>query len=221
MKAMISVGITMLIAVPFAAGEEFVDNFVADHHCRHAERGQWKFHNGIASCVADPELYKQYKNHGPILKWPREFSDATIQFEMKATDCQRVVFTLNGDGHIFRVTLADERPDAPAGKSKVPTRVIAWATKSSKQNKGDTIKPEAMPDLPAVNGVWVPVRLDVKGKRATLTIGDFETKIIHDALARNKNMVMLTFAHGDLSVRKFRMSSSVGSVAKPAPAGSR
>ena len=209
MKTMISVGIAILIALPLAAGEEFVDDFGgAELEGRQAERGQWQFQNGIASCVADPDLYKEFKNHGPILKWPREFSDAKIQFEMKATNCQRVVFTLNGDGHIFRVTLADERPDAPAGTSKVPTRMIAWATKSSKQNKGDTINPKSMPDLPAINGRWVQVQLEVKRKRAVLTIGDFQTEINHAALARDKNRVMLTFAHGDLAVRHFRMSSS-------------
>ena len=99
-----------------------------------------------------------------------------------------------------------ERPDAPAGKSKVPTRIIAWATKSSKQNKGDTIKPEQMPDLPAVNGRWVPVQLTVTGKRAMLSIGDFQSEISHAALERGKSMVMLTFAHGELSVRNFRMN---------------
>jgi hypothetical protein len=202
-----------------AAGEEFVDDFrSAKLEDRLAERGAWQFRGGVASCVSDPDLYKQFKNHGPILKWPREFNDATIEFEMKAENCSRVVFTLNGDGHIFRVTLADQRPDAPAGKSKVPTRIIAWATKSSKQNKGDTIKPEHMPDLPAVNGSWVPVQLTVKGNRAKLTIGDFQTELSHAALARDKNMVMLTFAHGELSVRNFRMTSSAKSAVKPAPA---
>ena len=212
----------LFIPAPLAFCEEFVDGFGGPKlEGRLAERGEWKFQNGIASCVADPDLYKQFKNHGPILKWPREFNNARIQFEMKATDCQRVVFTLNGAGHIFRVTLADERPDAPAGTSKVPTRIIAWATKSSKQNKGDTIKPKSMPDLPAVNKKWVPVKLEVKGKRAILTIGDFQTEINHAALVRDKNMVMLTFAHGDLSVRDFRMSSSLDAVAKPKPTRNR
>ena len=217
MKTFVTIGMALLIITPVAAGEEFVDDFnSAKLAGRQAERGEWQFQNGIASCVADPDLYKKFKNHGPILKWPREFGDATIQFEIKASDCQRVVFTLNGDGHIFRVTLADERPDAPAGKSKVPTRVIAWATKSSKQNKGDTIKPKGMPDLSAVNGKWVQVKLEVKGKRAVLTIGEFQTEIDHAALTRDKNMVLLTFAHGELSVRNYRTTSSVDNAAKPA-----
>ena len=218
MKTIVSFGTALLLITSVAAGEEYVDDFrSAKREGRLAERGAWQFRDGIASCVADPDLYKQFKNHGPILKWPREFNDAKIEFEMKAEDCQRVVFTLNGDGHVFRVTLADERPDAPAGKSKVSTRIIAWATKSSKQNKGDTIKPEHMPDLPAVNGRWVPVQLTVTGNRAMLSIDDFQSKISHAALERGKNMVMLTFAHGELSVRNFRMSSSGKSAVEPAP----
>ena len=218
MKTFILISTALFIASPYSCADEFADDFRnAKLEGRLSERGEWKFENGVANCVADPILYKKYKNHGPILKWPHEFNDTTIQFEMKAENCQRVVFTLNGDGHIFRVTLADERDDAPAGKSRVPTRMIAWATKSSKQNKGDTIKPEHMPDLPAVNEKWVPVQLTVKGNRAMLTIGDFQTEINHTALEREKNMVMLTFAHGELSVRNFRMNSSGTSAEKPAP----
>ena len=217
MKTIVFFSTALLLIASVAAGEEYVDDFrSAKHEGRLAERGAWQFRDGIASCASDPDLYKQFKNHGPILKWPREFNDATIEFEMKAEDCQRVVFTLNGDGHVFRVTLADERPNAPAGKSKVPTRIISWATKSSKQNKGDTIKPEHMPDLPAVNGRWVPVQLTVTGNRAMLSIGDFQSKISHAALGRGKNMVMLTFAHGELSVRNFRMSSSSKSAVETA-----
>ena len=214
-----------LLAAPCIAGDEvadpgltkaLVDNFGdAKFKGRQAERGSWQFKDGFASCVADPVLYKKFKNHGPILKWPRKFEDAKIQFEMKAKDCQRVVFTLNGDGHIFRVTLADERPDAPAGTSKVPTRLIAWATKSSKQNKGDTIKPKGMPDLTDVNDEWVTVKLDVKGTQAVLSIGEFQTEIRHAALAREKNMIMLTFAHGEIEVRKF--SFLPASVSKSVP----
>ena len=199
--------VSLLLIATFHADDRFVDSFhSSESKQRSAERGAWTFNDGVASCKSDPELYKQYKNHGPILKWPREFQDASIEFEIKAQDCQRVVFTLNGDGHIFRVTLADERPDAPAGTSKVPTRVIAWATKSSKQNKGDTLQPKGMPDLPAINNQWLPVKLAVTGQRAKLQLGKFETEIDHPALARDKNMVMLTFAHGQLSVRNFSMS---------------
>lgn len=221
----VTVCIALLAAAPCIAGNEVAgagatqawgDDFDdPEFKGRQAERGAWQFNEGVASCVADPVLYKEYKNHGPILKWPRKFEDARIQFEMRARDCQRVVFTLNGDGHIFRVTLADERPDAPAGTSKVPTRLIAWATKSSKQNKGDTIKPEGLPDLSMVNDEWVKVNLGVKGKHAVLAIGDFQAEISHAALARDKSMVMLTFAHGEIAVRNFSFSPASDSVSRP------
>lgn len=152
------------------------------------------------------ELYKKFKNHGPFLKWAREFRDAEIEFEMKAADCQRVVFTLNGDGHIFRITLADETEQSKLGPSKVPTRIIGWATESSKENQGETIQPEGMPDVPTINGKWVKVKLSVQGDHADLVIGDFKTSIQHASLVRDKNMVMLTFAHGELAVRGFRMT---------------
>jgi hypothetical protein len=208
MKTIFSVATTLLFVTSIVSAEEFVDDFAgAQKEGRQAERGEWQFQNGIASCIADPKLYKQFKNHGPILKWPREFTDANIEFEMKAIDCQRVVFNLNGEGHIFRVTLADERPDAPAGTSKVPTRIIAWAMPSSKENKGDDIKPKGLPDLPAVSGKWVKIQLNVKGDYAVLTMDDFKAEIRHAALTRDKNMVMLTFAHGKLAVRNFRMAT--------------
>lgn len=192
-----------------ATARQFVDDFSdAKLEGRTAERGVWKFQNNVASCVSDPELYLKYKNHGPILKWSQQFTDATIEFEMKASDCQRVVFTLNGDGHVFRVTLADETSAATAGASKVPTRLIGWATKSSKQNKGDTIKPAGLPDLPTVDGKWVKVKLVVTDDRGELTIGDFKTMIKHSSLTREKNLVMLTFAHGKIAVREFRFSKA-------------
>jgi len=65
------------------------------------------------------------------------------------------------------------------------------------------------------------MKREVKGKRAMLRIGDFQTEINHAALARDKNMVMLTFAHGEVTVRNFRMFSSVSSVATPGPVRSR
>lgn len=82
MKTIICVSMALFIPAPLAFCEEFVDGFGGPKlEGRLAERGEWKFQNGIASCVADPDLYKQFKNHGPILKWPREFNNARIQFE--------------------------------------------------------------------------------------------------------------------------------------------
>ncbi|WP_404309528.1 hypothetical protein [Neorhodopirellula lusitana] len=186
--------------------QAIVDDFASSEHpVRTARRGEWLFENHEATCVADLKLFKQFNNHGPILTWPYRFSEGTVEMEIKPVDCQRVVFTLNGDGHVFRVTLADEREEAPAGKSRVPNRLIAWATKSSKQNKGDTIVPDGMPNLPAVNNQWVKLKLDVDGDIAKLRIGDFESEIKHPALAREKTNVTITFAFGKMSVRNVRI----------------
>ncbi len=195
--------------LPATRAQIIVDHFSdAKSGVRTAERGDWAFSNNTASCIADAQLYKKFKNHGPILKWPvtEEFTDGAVEFEMKAEDCQRVVFTFNGDGHIFRMTLADQTQDSAAGPSKVPTRLIAWAEKSSKENKGETIKPQGLLDLPAINGKWTKVKISIQGQVADLTIGDFRYTLHHAALARNKNMTMLTFAHGKLSVRDFKFS---------------
>ena len=172
---------------------------------RRAARGQWTFANHEATCVADPEQFKEFNNHGPILTWPYQFTDGTVEMEIKPVDCQRVVFTLNGDGHVFRVTLADLREDAPGGTSRVPNRLIAWATKSSKENKGDTIVPNGMPDLPAVNNQWVKLKLVIHGGTAKLNIGDFETELKHPALSREKTNVTITFAYGKMSVRNVKI----------------
>ena len=50
--------------------------------------------------------------------------------------------------------------------------------------------------------------LRVKGKRAMLNIGDFETETALAALGRDENVVTLAFAHCELSVRNFRMTST-------------
>lgn len=199
----------VLLITPMAglAGEVRDDFSKSTFSGRFAERGDWEFKSRQATCVSDPKLYKEFKNHGPILKWPHEFREGTIEFEMRPQNCQRVVFTLNGDGHVFRVTLADETEHSVSGPSKVPTRLIAWATKSSKQNKGDTIKPSEMPDLSLLNGQWVKVRLEIDGEQAVLRIGDFLAKIDHPALARDKSMVMITFAFGELAIRDFRLQT--------------
>ena len=207
-RATITFVLLLILDASTSIAGEVVDDFQEPKFAaRQAERGEWQIGDGQAHCVSDPQLYKQFKNHGPILKWPHEFKEGTVEFRMKPVDCQRVVFTLNGDGHVFRVTLADETQQAAAGPSKVPTRMIAWATKSSKQNKGDTIKPTDMPELSRLNNQWVHVRLEINDSKAELKINDFVTNVDHPALLREKSMVMITFAHGELTVRDFRLQT--------------
>ena len=200
--------LALLVTAPSTA-TEIRDNFSdAQFAGRVADRGAWKFENQVATCVADLKLYKQYKNHGPILKWSPKFTDGSVQFAFRPDKCQRVVFTLNGDGHIFRVSLLDTSENSPVPNAKATSRLIAWSTKSSKQNKGDTIKPEGFPDLPALNGRWTKLKLDVRDGEAELAIGDFATTLKHPALRREKTMITLSFAYGSLAVRDFHFATS-------------
>ena len=201
------VGVIFLVTTVNA--DDYTDDFSSKQDdARKALRGDWKFEKNQASCVADPELYKKYNNHGPILRWNKDFTDGDVQLEMKASDCQRLVFTLNGDGHVFRVSMIDtSKPANPNAKRKPTSRLIAWATKSSKTNKGDSFKPEGLPGVNDLNDKWVTLHLKVKGEQADLTIGEFKTQLKHPALARKKSEVTISFAEGQLAVKNFRLQT--------------
>lgn len=202
-----------VLSTSLCAGQEIKDNFSQpDFEARVAERGQWKFENNIASCESDPELYKKYKNHGPIIKWPSKegFTDCTTEFEFQPNQCQRIVFTFNGDGHVFRISLLD--PSRSPGKKKnAKSRVIGWKTKSSKENKGDSMMPDGLPTLDDLNGKWVKLKIVVSGDEVDMTIGGFHKTFAHDSLKRDKNVTTLSFAQGSMSLRNFRFSSAVKS----------
>lgn len=190
---------------------KFEDDFSsADSSVRttDASRGQWTFRNNIASATCDPELFAKYKNHGPVIRWEAAFSQADIEFEMKSSDSQRVTFTLNGDGHVFRITLTDRTPTAKPKPSPLETKIIAWATKSSKKNQGDVFQPDGMPDLASLKDRWVKVSLKIRGERVVVAIDDFKTSLAHQALLRDKNLIGLTFAHGKLAIRNFKLNAT-------------
>lgn len=114
-----------------AAAAEIVDDFSKpDWKGRQALRGEWKFENNQASCVADPKLYKKFKNHGPILRWSlaKPFKDGTVKMEFQPKKCQRTVITLNNEtGHVFRIALTDD--------VKAKTRIFGWAHPSKEKDK--------------------------------------------------------------------------------------
>jgi hypothetical protein len=159
---------------------------------RQALRGDWKFKNNIASCVSDPKLYKEFKNHGPILRWPCAFTDGTVEFEFQPKGCQRIVITLNEDGHVFRISLND----------KDRTRIFGWIGQSSKENKAKTIAKDGVPTAADIDGKWVKVKLVIKGERGELRLGDYSAKLNHPSLARKKGEFTISFASGACSVRK-------------------
>ena len=49
--------------IAFALMDDFQSS---EHPLRQALRGDWKFDKRVASCVADPKLYEEFKNHGSI-----------------------------------------------------------------------------------------------------------------------------------------------------------
>ena len=182
----------------------FHDRFTdPDFESRQALRGDWKFVDGTARCVADPELYKKYDNHGPILRWPAKFTDGTLEFEFRPQDCQRVIITLNEKGHVFRMLFHE--PDR--------TRFFGWIGKSSKTNKPKTNKPktvakEGVPAIGDLDRQWIKARIVFAGDTADISYGDFHTKVTHPSIGRPKEEFTISFASGELQVRDVRLSLS-------------
>lgn len=165
---------------------------------RQALRGDWKFKNNTASCISDPELYKKFANHGPILRWPATFTDGTVEFEFQPKSCQRVIITLNEDGHVFRISLSDEQR----------TRIFGWIGKSSKENKPKIIAKEGVPTSAQLDGKWVKVKLAIKGDTGEITIGDYSAKLKHGSLARKKGEFTISFAGGECAVRNVSVTAA-------------
>ena len=161
------------------------------HEARQALRGDWIFQNGVASCVSDPVLYKEFKNHGPILRWPTEFTDGTVEFEFKPEDCQRIVITLNEDGHVFRMSLREPEN----------TRIFGWIGRSSKENKAKEIAREGVPPLKSINGKWTKVKMTFNGNRAQIQIGDYKADLKHGSIGRKKGEFTFSFAFGFCAIR--------------------
>lgn len=197
------IAVVMFSAVP-GFSNDLIDPFAAKKfETREAERGDWSFQDGVASVVSDPVLYKKYSNHGPILKWVVDCSQGKTVFGMKPSGCQRVVFTLNGDGHVFRISFINPEKAMSPWQKKSKSRMIAWAEKSSKTNKGDSLQPKDFPSLGALDDKWTQVSVDIHGDMASVAIGDFRTEIQHAAMQREKAQITISFASGSLQVRDF------------------
>lgn len=168
------------------------DDFAsAEHPTREALRGEWTYAVNAATCVADPVLYQEFKNHGPILRWPCELVDGTLEFEVKPMGCQRLVITFNGDGHIFRISMRDDER----------SQIIGWVGRSSKENKGDPLAAIPLPKVTAIDGEWVAVKLVMAGGKGALSIGDYGIDLDHESLARLKQEFTISFASGSCAVR--------------------
>jgi hypothetical protein len=181
------------------AASDVVDDFSkSDWTGRQALRGEWKFENNQASCVSAPELYKKYKNHGPILRWSpaKPFTDGTVEMEFQPKKCQRIVITLNNKtGHVFRIALTDNKTTR--------TRIFGWAHPSSEKDKpAETLAVKGVPTATEIDGQWVKLRLAITGSEARVTIGKYSETLKHASIARDKGEFTISFASGECAVRK-------------------
>ena len=152
---------------------------------RRAQRGPWQIADGVARCRQDDALYKQFKNHGPIIFYDLDYTDTTIHFRYQPQECKSFVFTANGaDGHVFRfITSA-------AGTS---LRAFPPGEETSIQLHRD-------PRLTLPDGTWTDVTVQLKGETATVTIGSNPAiEVQHASLARSKTSFSVGFAFGTCS----------------------
>jgi hypothetical protein len=155
---------------------------------RRAMRGDWKFEAGVARCTQDDALYKQFKDHGPILFYDLAYGDATIRFAYRPEKCQTLVFTANGaDGHVFRFVTSERGTDLRAFPPGEDAKSISLHRDEAK---------------PLKNGEWVDVVVTLRGPRATVQIGDAKPiEVEHASLARPQVNLSVGFSFGTLSVK--------------------
>lgn len=156
---------------------------------RRASRGDWKFADHAATCTQDDELYKKNKGHGPIIFYDLAYTDAAIRFAVKPdANNKSVVFTANGeDGHVFRIVFGQ----AGAGIRAFPPE--------EKDHKSISLGNES--ELKLKPDVWTPVKVELRGSKATLKIGEFTKTYEHASIARAKVNLSIGFSFGTVSVK--------------------
>ena len=167
----------------------FMDDFSTPQlEKRRASRGPWTFADHTATCTQDDELYKKFKDHGPIIFYDLPHTDAVVHFSYKADGAKSVVFTANGEhGHVFRFVSSANGTSFRA----FPT-ASADHTSIALGKPGTALKP----------GEWVDVTVTLKGPTATVKIGpDFTTTVEHPDLATAKINLSIGFAFGTFAVR--------------------
>lgn len=157
---------------------------------RRASRGDWKFADNTATCTQDDELYKKFKDHGPIIFYDLAYTDAAIHFAFKAdADTKSVVYTSNGeDGHIFRIVF-----------SKAGASIRAFPPEGKEDHTSIAVGTE--PDLKLKPGEWTNVSIELRGSKATLKVGDFTKTYEHTSFARAKTNLSVGFSFGTVSVK--------------------
>jgi len=192
LKLVAAFSIAVLVGGAALAGEPFyVDDFsTGKQDGRRAMRGPWVIENGTATCTQNDELYKKFKDHGPVVWEDVNFRDATVRFSMKADSAvQSFVFTVNGDaGHVFRFV---SRP--------APKRTLIKAFQREGEIDGVLVRDAP----PLAVGEWTDVVVIFEGENATVKIGDYEKALSHPAIAQAKTTLGLGFGFGTMSFKDF------------------
>lgn len=177
----------------------FHDDFSQTHNpVRKALRGDWKFADSVASVTQDDELYKKYKNHGPILNYEIAHTDAEVTVVFKASGFKAVVFTMDAvdGGHAFRVIM---RPAGSPGKSTVQTY-------TEKQDNGKA-KPIVLDrSLASISpNEWTRLSVQVEGKKAIVQLAGQTVVVEHERISQAKKIAKLGFSFGEISIRQFNV----------------
>ena len=178
------------------AAELIADTFAdAKMENRRAQRGSWKFENRTATCTQDDALYAKFANHGPVLWYDKEFTDAVIEFQFKPdAACKTFVFTLNGkEGHVFRFVTSARGTGIRAFPPEAPDHQSIALGRTGPELKADA---------------WTPVKVTLRGAAATVQIGEsFSESVEHASLARGKTTLGLGFSFGTLSIKDLRVTT--------------
>ena len=173
---------------------EFADEFDSvELENRRALRGNWGFAGGVAHCRQDDDLYKKYRDHGPIIFFDLEFTDCEVSYRFKPDACKTVVFTLNGrSGHVFRFVISEQW----MGIRLFP-----------KDGEKKSISGGRSSDIVLRDGEWATVKVIVKGDTAAVQIGDAApVSVTHETLAASKNNLSIGFSFGALSIADWKVS---------------
>jgi hypothetical protein len=183
-----------LFALPAYAGTALSDSFTSTEAPkeRRASRGPWVIADGIAKVTQDDELYKQHKDHGPIIFYDIEFKDAVIEFAFKPEAAKTFVFTVNGaEGHVFRTVTSDRGTNLRAFPPDGEAKSIALLN---------------LAEAPLKQGEWTPMKIELRGDKAVVSIGGQPPVTVeHASLNRAKTNTSLGFSFGTLSVKDFSL----------------
>ena len=159
---------------------------------RRAMRGEWAFKENAAICTQDDALYREHKNHGPIIFFTLGYQDATIRMSYKAEAARSVVFTCNNDkGHVFRFVSSDKGTTIRAYPADSPDHT------SVELARGPALK----------SGEWTDLEVAISGSKVTLKIGkDFAQTVEHPGISAAKTNFSIGFAFGTFSVKGVKVA---------------